>query len=91
MERKVDRGDVTHWCGRVDFFDRANGIALEVDNEKYHTSLVDREHDFDRERRLATAGFVVIRVTDQQVWHRPSQVVAAVRSHHRRTRTRPVA
>ncbi len=86
MSRQVDVGEADHWCGRVDFLDRERGIVLEVDSEKFHASLVDRESDVARDRRLEEAGFVVGRVTDLQVWHHPDEVVAAVRSLHQRAR-----
>lgn len=83
MERQVDLGDET-WCGRVDFFDRVHKLVVEVDSERYHSALSDVVADRERAERLRTAGFRVVRVTDQQVFHRPWQVVAAVRTARRR-------
>ncbi len=77
MERQADLGD-DRWCGRVDFFDRSSGLVVEVDSERYHRALSDVVADENRERALASAGFRVIRVTDDQVFHRPREVVAAV-------------
>jgi very-short-patch-repair endonuclease len=82
MERQVDLGDGLNWCGRVDFADPpavGSRALVEVDSERYHSALVDRRADRDRERRLQNAGFVIGRVTDLQVWQEPLQVVREVR------------
>ena len=52
----------------------------------YHSALVDRQHDERRLDALRAAGFEVVEVTDVQVWHRPHEVVAAVRSARDRLR-----
>lgn len=79
MKRQVDLGDSESWCGRVDLVATGHRLVLEIDSERYHTALVDVEDDRRRQVRLESAGFQVVRVTDFQVWHRPRQVVAAVR------------
>ncbi|MCU1452628.1 MAG: Protein of unknown function (DUF559)/Domain of unknown function [Acidimicrobiales bacterium] len=79
LRRQVDVGDGEHWCGRVDYVDPQQPLIVEIDSERYHAALVDARADADRTARLEAAGYVVERVTDRQVWHRPSDVVAAVR------------
>jgi hypothetical protein len=82
MERQVDLGDDQQWCGRVDFADppyEGPRALMEVDSERYHSALVDRLADAARQRGLLDAGFVLGRVTDVQIWHHPSQVLAEVR------------
>jgi hypothetical protein len=88
---QVDLGDVEHWCGRVDLFDRRYGIVLEVDSEKFHTALVDVAHDARRQKRLEAAGFDVVRVTDFQVWHRPREVIQVMAAARRRAYDRRAA
>jgi hypothetical protein len=89
MERQVDLGDDECWCGRVDFADRCGAprrALMEVDSEIFHSALVDVEADRRRQVRLERAGFVVGRVTDVQVFHRPREVLAAVDATRRRAR-----
>lgn len=79
MRRQVDLGDAERWIGRVDF--RANDLphVLEVQSERFHNSLIDRQLDAERITRLRRAGFVVTEVTDVQVWTKPQEVIEAVR------------
>lgn len=85
MKRQVDLGG-TSWSGRVDFFDPECGLVVEVDSERYHRALGDVEADGRRAVRLEAAGFVVVRVTDTQVFHRPGEVVEVVRQGRHRAR-----
>ncbi|MGI8756649.1 MAG: endonuclease domain-containing protein, partial [Acidimicrobiales bacterium] len=78
LARQVDVGD-ERWCGRVDFRDQALPLIVEVDSERYHRALTDVEADRHRQQRIESAGFTVLRITDQQVWHRPGEVVNEVR------------
>jgi len=80
MRRQVNTGDAHRWIGRVDFRDDHRPHILEVQSERFHTSLIDRQLDAERIARLRAAGFVVTEVTDVQVWTRPNEVVAAVRA-----------
>jgi very-short-patch-repair endonuclease len=83
MRRQVDSGG-DHWVGRVDFRDARLPLIVEVQSERYHTALIDREHDAARLAALRNAGFEVVEVTEEQVWHRPADVVEAVREARRR-------
>jgi very-short-patch-repair endonuclease len=85
LRRQVDVGD-ERWIGRVDFRDPHCPLILEVQSETYHSALVDKRHDERRLAALRAAGFEVVEVTDAQVWHRPHEVVAAVRSARERLR-----
>ena len=82
MRKQVDLGG-QDWCGRVDFVATDRPLLIEVDSEKYHTALSDVAADAAREASLREAGFVVGRVTDEQVFHRPGEVVALIRSLRR--------
>jgi hypothetical protein len=83
LRRQVDSGDETGWIGRVDFADERVPFRLEVQSERFHSSLLDRRSDQDRLARLAAAGFVIATVTDVDVWHRPSHVIHVVRQGRR--------
>jgi hypothetical protein len=83
MRPQVDSGG-EHWVGRVDFRDDRLPLVVEVQSETYHSALVDKEHDERRLAALRDAGLEVVEVTDEQVWHRPDEVLASVRSARRR-------
>lgn len=79
MRRQVNVGDELGWIGRVDLRDKERSLILEVQSERFHSSLIDQQVDARRIERLERAGFVVVEVTDVQVWHKPHEVVEAVR------------
>ena len=78
MVRQVDLGD-EEWCGRVDFKDPALPLVVEIQSERYHTSLVDQAADAARRARLEAAGAVVVEVWDTEVWHDPPTVRKRIR------------
>jgi len=88
MRRQVDAGDETEWIGRVDFADEELPLLVEIQSEKYHAALCDKEHDRARLAALRAAGFKVLEFTDHDVWHRRSYVLAEVRAARRRWRQR---
>jgi len=77
MRRQVDCGGET-WVGRVDFRDDRLPLVVEVQSERYHSALTDRVADAARLAALRAAGFVVVEVTEEEVWHRPQEVVRRV-------------
>jgi hypothetical protein len=83
MRRQVDVGDTAGWIGRVDLRDEELPLILEVQSERFHSSLIDRQLDARRIERLERGGFVVVEVTDVQVWHQPHAVISAVRDGRR--------
>jgi very-short-patch-repair endonuclease len=86
MRRQVDSGG-DRWVGRVDFRDDRLPLVVEVQSETFHSALIDREHDAQRLADLRDAGFEVVEVTDEQVWHRPHEVLSTVREARRRLLT----
>jgi hypothetical protein len=78
LRRQVDSGG-DRWIGRVDFRDPALPFILEIQSERFHASLIDRQLDSERIGRLRAAGFVVREVTDIDVWTRPDRLLTAVR------------
>lgn len=87
LRRQVDCGNDRNWIGRVDFADDEVPFVLEVQSERFHTSLLDRKVDQDRIAQLQAAGYIVVTVTDTDVWHRPSHVLDIIRDGRRRART----
>ncbi len=76
--RQVDVGGA-QWIGRVDFAYSDARILVEIDSAVHHSSKLDLEADNRRDAALIEAGFSVVRITDDQVWSRPREAVAAVR------------
>ena len=79
VRQQVDAGSEV-WVGRVDFCHVEQPLVIEVQSEMYHGALIDQQADEHRLARLRAAGFEVVEVTDEQVWNRPWEVVAAVRA-----------
>ena len=86
MRRQVNTGDGEGWIGRVDLRDPELPLVVEVQSERFHSSQIDRQLDARRIERLERAGLVAVQVNDIQVWHRPSEVLQAVRHGRRRAR-----
>jgi len=84
MRRQVDTGDSHGWIGRVDLRDDVLPLIVEIQSERFHTSLVDQQLDEGRIERLKRAGFVVVELIERDVWHLPHAVVEAVRDGRRR-------
>ncbi|HEY9555714.1 MAG TPA: DUF559 domain-containing protein [Acidimicrobiales bacterium] len=83
MRRQVDIGDGDRWIGRVDFRDADLPLIVEIQSERFHASLIDKQLDATRMERLRAAGFVVLEFTDQQVWHQRHHVLDEVRRGRR--------
>jgi len=83
FDRQVVLGDDDGPIGRVDFVDVAARIVVEIDSDVHHTSLSDRRRDAERDRRLRAAGWLVLRFSEFDVWHRPDIVLAAIREARR--------
>lgn len=86
FERQVDLGG-DEWVGRVDFVHLEMKLVIEVQSDRHHAALSSRRDDALRFARLREAGFAVIEAWENDVWHRPALLVAAVRRHpnHRET------
>jgi very-short-patch-repair endonuclease len=87
LRRQVDSGG-DRWVGRVDFRDASLPLVVEVQSETYHSALTDKADDAVRRAALEAAGFTVVEVTEEQVWHRPGEVVDAVRKARAALRAR---
>jgi very-short-patch-repair endonuclease len=84
FERQVDLGDDEGWIGRVDVLDRRARLVVEVQSRLHHSSLTDRRRDAHRIARLEAAGWRVLEIDEDEIWHRPDMVVAKVRAARRR-------
>src|SRR3546814_8936301 len=43
MRRQVDIGDGDRWIGRVDFRDAELPLIVEIQSERFHASLIDKQ------------------------------------------------
>ena len=52
---------------------------VEVQSDLFHSGLVDRARDRERIARLRRAGWIVVEISEHEIWYRKDQVVAKVR------------
>jgi very-short-patch-repair endonuclease len=62
----------------VDFLWRRSRLIVETDGYAYHRGRIAFEDDRERDLRLRTAGFDVIRVSEKQIDEEPRRVMEAV-------------
>ncbi len=84
MARQVHVGDEQSWLGRVDFANVEQRLLVQIDSERYHSALIDARRDAEQTAALVAAGWVVLRFTDVDVWHRSDRVIAKVRDAQNR-------
>ncbi len=87
FRRQVDLGG-ERWTGRVDFLHEVEPLVIEVQSERYHSALVDREADRQRLEALRANGFHVLEITDTLIWSAPAEVERRVRDALRRSQRR---
>ena len=63
------------WVGRVDFLYPDKRLVVEIDSDLHHSTLLDETADARRDGALREAGYRVVRIGEQLVWHRPQEVV----------------
>ncbi len=73
--RQADLGS-EQWTGRVDLWDRTRGVVIEIQSEMFHSALADRRSDTARRDQLERDGFVVVELTDVELWSRPIEARA---------------
>lgn len=79
MEYQVDLGG-EQWIARVDAVDRRARLIVQIDSDRYHSSLLDRRKDEEQDAALRALGWTVIRITEADLRRRPAWVVALVRA-----------
>jgi hypothetical protein len=85
LRLQVDSGG-DDWSGRVDMRAIDRPLILEVQSEMYHSALLDVEADDRRKAKLEGDGFVVVEVTDVEVWGNRELVIEKVRAGLRHAR-----
>lgn len=66
------------WNARVDFLHKGSRTIIEIQSERHHASLTDREADRLRIRRLESLGYRVLEVWDTDLFHKPGEVIDRV-------------
>jgi very-short-patch-repair endonuclease len=80
LRRQVHVG-ADHPIGRVDFLAIDAPLVTEINSERFHSSLTDREADAIRYDQLIDAGFSVLVLWEHDVWYRSADAItAAVRT-----------
>ncbi len=79
MERQVPVHDLNGFIARVDFGDRRRLIAIEVDSDRFHHGLVDRQLDARKTTRLERSGWTVVRIPEHEIWWQRAQLVTRLR------------
>lgn len=64
----------------IDFLWRRERLIVETDGHRYHRGAVAAADDLERDRRLATLGFEVLRFTYRDVMTEPKRTAAHVRA-----------
>lgn len=87
LRRQVDLGG-REWLGRVDFVAVDCPLIVFVDGEHWHSSVLDKAADARQQAGLEATGFVVVRITEHEVWHDVRSVVEKLRGGWREARRR---
>ncbi len=86
VRRQVDVGCDEAWTGRVDLMVVGLPVVVEVQSNRYHRSVINREADAARRRMLEQHGFVWVELWEDDVWARPWVLPPAVRDGIRRAK-----
>lgn len=79
FERQVDLG-ADEWVGRVDFINRVSKVVIEVQGDRHHAALSSQRDDSERFAQLEASGFTVVAVWEDELWYRPTDFLARLRT-----------
>ena len=80
LDRQVDITDKTGWIASVDFLCSSRKIVFEIDSVLHHSTLTDRHRDDARTDRLVRAGYIVIPVSETDVFFDTDNVIETLRT-----------
>jgi hypothetical protein len=73
LDRETNLGG-DHWVGRVDAYDRPFPLVFEINGDRFHQALLDRQADERRRLALEALGFTFVPFSEHQVWYQPEVV-----------------
>jgi len=79
FKRQVDIGG-SGWLGRVDFVHTDTAVVVQIDNSRFHGSLIDQRADSVQTEALAAAGWHVVRVGEGDLWRNEAALGRRIRS-----------
>jgi very-short-patch-repair endonuclease len=79
LRRQLPLYDEAGYIARVDFGDASIRLAIEVDSDRFHMGLVDREIDAEKSERIAAIGWTLVRISELEVWHQRSELITRLR------------
>jgi len=79
MERQVPLYDGDGFIARVDFGDRRRRIAIEVDSDRFHHGLLDRQLDEAKSHRIRDRGWTLERIEEREIWWERQALVSRLR------------
>lgn len=71
--------DARGWIGRVDFIDRIALVIVEIDGDAFHAALSDQGADNERRLAYERNGYLVIALTQHELWHDPDTKIEQIR------------
>lgn len=80
FRRQVHTSDVEGWIGRVDFRHDTLPVILEVQSDLYHQGISNERADSARTGRMRAAGFTVLELREDDIWHRPDPLMNGIRA-----------
>jgi very-short-patch-repair endonuclease len=86
LRRQLPLYDDEGFIARVDFGDPMVKLAIEVDSDRFHMGLVDRDIDASKSRRIHAIGWSLERITERQVWHERDELLSRLRAARARAR-----
>lgn len=66
------------WNARVDFLHKESRTIIEIQSERHHASLTDREGDRLRVKQLESLGYRVLEIWDTEIFYKPGEVIDRV-------------
>jgi very-short-patch-repair endonuclease len=76
VDQQVELGDDEGFVARVDFCDRPLRVVFEVDSDRFHGGLLDRQLDEAKTARLEAVGWTVVRITEHEIFWQRRDLVA---------------
>ncbi len=83
LRRQLPLYDDAGFIARIDFGDPELRLAIEVDSDRFHAGLVDREVDAGKSERITAIGWTLIRITEHEAWYQRAELITRLRQARR--------